>query len=520
VRERGFVHAWILLSNEKGEMIDCAESSDGPWETGVREQLEAGVLPTCLVRAKKEGGLVVMPHGTAGPQGSETWSSITMCRSLECEGRLYGYIAASADQAVFQDDDEERELFSEVSGDLAYALRSIELEAERRKAVEELILAKEMAESASKAKDEFLAMMSHEMRTPLNPIMGFANLMRVKHSKEPDKTYLETIVNAAKRQLGLIDNILNFTRLDKGTLEPRYSEFDLVEVCQGALRELQSVAGNLELRFENGGEGLGFLGGSFVVKGEYSMLMQLLENLLNNACKYTHRGSVTLRVGQEVAPWIRFEVIDTGVGIESGQFENLFKAFTQVDCTYTRQHEGIGLGLAICRKLIEVLGGEIGVGSEPGKGSCFWFRLPMPAVGQRPSRESDEGGRIQKFRRPMHVLLVEESRTSMQFIKKLIHAFGGTIEKAEHGKEALAWCEKADFDAVLIDLALSGMNGFSVFESIRKSGARNANCPVIGLSAALTDEIRSRCALLGMKGCLSKPVRYHELYDILNDLVP
>jgi PAS domain S-box-containing protein len=255
--------------------------------------------------------------------------------------------------------------------------------------LEELREKKEMAESANRAKDEFLAVMSHEMRTPLNAIMGFASLMQADNPPEEWQSFLETILDAGERQLQLIDNVLNYAQLDRGSLKPNPETLRLRKICQDALRSVITVAHGLELRLESGIAGMEEVPDSLEVRADRNMLTRLLLNLLGNACKYTKKGSVTLAVGMrgdgEGIPQFRFEVRDTGIGISEEQMNRLFLPFSQVDSSLTRKFEGAGLGLAICNKLVHILGGSIGYDSVLGQGSLFWFSLPLELVAPQPS---------------------------------------------------------------------------------------------------------------------------------------
>jgi PAS domain S-box-containing protein len=245
----------------------------------------------------------------------------------------------------------------------------------------ELIKAKEDAEAANKAKDEFLAIMSHEMRTPLNPILGFADLMLDDCTTEPEISYLKTIISSGKRQLSLIDDILHYMRINGDNVEPRIETFKLVELCNTIIHDTLPSAHMLKLRIENGKEGQE-VPDNLEVNTDSLMLRRILENLLNNALKYTQQGSVTLSLSMKPPPVsvFKFSVHDTGIGISESHQNQLFNPFSQVDSSYTRKHEGVGLGLAICKKLTDLLEGEIKVQSELNKGSTFTLTLPLEIV--------------------------------------------------------------------------------------------------------------------------------------------
>lgn len=247
---------------------------------------------------------------------------------------------------------------------------------------QELIQAKEEAERANLAKDEFLAMMSHEMRSPLNPIIGFSNLLKETCKDDLSKEYIDGILSSAERELSMIDSILNYARLEKGMHEPTLTPFELVPFCKDVLNNISHLAKDLDLQFITG-ESKSPVPENLVVVGAPDMLYQILDNLLGNARKYTKSGSIKLSLSMEESnetfQWTHFHfaVEDTGIGISPGVIPHVFDAFRQADSSFTRQFEGTGLGLAICKKLVQILGGQIDVTSEPGKGSRFWFMIPM-----------------------------------------------------------------------------------------------------------------------------------------------
>ncbi|TVP79300.1 MAG: PAS domain S-box protein [Puniceicoccaceae bacterium] len=247
---------------------------------------------------------------------------------------------------------------------------------ERSRATEELIKAKQAAEDANRAKDEFLAIMSHELRTPLNPIIGFSEILLAECENEEDRKHVEIILNAANHQLKLVDEILHYISLNKGEIALNRTTFNLVELCQNITSEVSEGKQQIAVKFDNGTGGQPIPSDLEVIADPIA-IDRILNILLENACKYTQEGFVSLSVSRAEDGCFIFEVADTGIGIQAESQAKLFDAFSQVETSYTRSHEGIGLGLAICQKLTELLDGTISLHSTPGVGSTFRVELPL-----------------------------------------------------------------------------------------------------------------------------------------------
>lgn len=524
VRDRGFFHTWIVLVDEAGRVTRQAQGCHHEHDEAVDSFIREHGLPVCIRKALDSDDVVVRdsPLSDCGlcPLIHSESRHGSMCMPLKYDDKVYGYMTVAVDPK-FVREEEERSLFKEVGDDLAFALYSIGLEKERARNLEQLEYAKEMAESALRTKDQFLAVMSHEMRTPLNPIMGFSQLMQLTHTSEPDASYLNTIVRSAERLLELIDNLLNFVKLDKGSIQPKMSRFRLLDLCRDALRDTEHVSHGLDLRLENGGDRWP-VEQDLVVEGEKSMLLQVLDNLLSNACKYTNEGNVTLTVSRDGSgagsKVFYFSVNDTGIGIAPKVLPRLFKPFSQADSSYTRRYEGAGLGLAICKRLVEIMGGEIGVHSEQGKGSSFHFEIPMRVVSsERDDKKVGDDERQLRFSSPFHILVVEDNVDNVETAKAMIESLGGTCSVAMEGEQALASCERERFSLVLMDLALPTLDGIEVTGRLRASGGINAETPVIALTADVSSGVRKHCEEAGMQGYLAKPVNRRALWAAIEE---
>ena len=389
----------------------------------------------------------------------------------------------------------------------------------RKKAETDLIAAKEQAEAASRAKDDFLAIVSHEMRTPLNPILGFADLMRQSVKTDPEAGYLETIISSANRQLRLIDDILDYMRIHSGNVEPTPEPVYIVDLCETAVYDVSTLAEHVELSFFNGRHGSA-VDGELAIHCDLIMLRRVLDNLLNNACKYTREGSVSLELHLESGnsgPILVIMVSDTGVGISEEMQTYLFEAFRQADSSYTRKHEGLGLGLAITRQLLNILGGTIEVESELGKGSTFTVRLPCAPIetSALPKELQREVYPTDSLRRPCTVLIADDRNDNLLIAKVLVEKFGAETVLATNGVEAIDCCTKYTFDAILMDLAMPLTNGLEAASQIRGTINPNQNTPIIAVTADVSQGVRASCDEVGIEHYLSKPLIAQSLYQTL-----
>ncbi|WP_158279854.1 PAS domain-containing sensor histidine kinase [Coraliomargarita sinensis] len=244
--------------------------------------------------------------------------------------------------------------------------------------------AKEEAEAADRAKTDFLGMVSHDLRTPLNPILGFTSLLEQGDLSEEQREYVQAIQSGAERQLNLIDKLLEFTRLERGSISADHRSFAPILICQQLLREIDQLnTGNQLKLLPYTKDGYGPVDAGHIIKTDLGMLQQILSNLLTNAAKYTERGKIQLYLGSKYDHekcWFYFAVEDTGLGIPDDKKESLFDAFSRVDSSYSSAHEGMGLGLSIVKRLVDLLGGEIGFSSHFGRGSRFYFSIPSQEV--------------------------------------------------------------------------------------------------------------------------------------------
>lgn len=407
---------------------------------------------------------------------------------------------------------------------IAYYVVMLKREVAQRKKAEMVSTnALQEAEDASRAKDDFLAVMSHEMRTPLNPIMAFTEMLRETNQQEPESEYLSLIAQAADRQLELIDDTLNYSRISQGKIEPQLSAFDLRDFCHSEIENARSNATELEIILEDEA-GAERIAPNQEVISDKGMLQSILSNLIGNACKYTKSGTVTLRIGlknihMRNADFV-FSVEDTGIGMDDETLRTIFEAFSQADSSHTRQFQGAGLGLAICNRLTEALGGEISASSELGSGSVFNCSIPVEIVEKEIPTETANKTSKNAFSKTYNVLVVDDRADNAFVARAFVQRLGGISVNAFSGNEALEKCQNEVFDIILMDLSMPGMDGFETTQAIRTRPGPNRATPIIAVTADVTESIKRRCEQEGFDAYLPKPLNLEEFRDTLERLAP
>jgi two-component system, sensor histidine kinase len=383
---------------------------------------------------------------------------------------------------------------------------------------EQLSVSFQAAEAGNRAKSQFMATMGHEIRTPLNAILGMVELLELGRLSPETSAHIRTIRRSGEALLDIINEILDYAKIEHGKLELERRPVDLqglAETCTDMMRGRAAEAGNT-VTLELAGDWR-----ARTVLSDPTRLRQVILNFMSNGVKFTQGGRVTLRMRQTLRKgvlWLRVEVQDTGIGIDEEGKAKLFQPFSQVDASISRRYGGTGLGLIICKEIIDRFGGSVGVDSTVGEGSTFWFEMPIEATDAVVSSQGERDNAPLAALRRLRILVAEDNKVNQQVILGYLDHLGQDATLAENGALAVEQAGAEHFDLILMDMQMPVMDGIEATRQLRAGSGPCCDVPVVALTANASEEDRRLCLEAGMTGFQAKPIGIAVLHRLIREM--
>ena len=464
---------------------------------------DRGAVEACVRKAMSSPGVIDYTYRVVrANDGAVRWITSKGLTTFDADGTPVRRLGVAIDVTELK----ERE------AELEESRRKLALQAEEMKALAEA------ATAANKAKTAFVAAMSHEIRTPLNAVVGFADLIANSSDPEAIRSYVATLRGSARRLIAIVNDILDFTRLEAGGVALQDAPFDLDDLVAQAYSTLATLVGDKPISLSLVRDP----GLPRALRGDADRVMQIIVNLIGNAVKFTQRGSIFLRIARlassSAQALVRFEVIDTGPGVSDTVRARLFQAFEQGETTGTARADGTGLGLAISRRLARLMGGNIDFETEAGRGSRFWFEAPFEiaepaAIAPGANFAARVGAR--EPTRPLRILVAEDTAPSRMLLRLMLERRGHSVAEAENGAAAFEVARSRCFDLILMDVQMPLMDGMDAARLIRKLPEPAASTPIVAVTADALEDRRLKCLEAGIDDVMIKPITDDGLSAVL-----
>jgi PAS domain S-box-containing protein len=500
---------FIALYNKRTESLSLpffADEKDDFIELPAKNTLTGWVINHNRAILLKEKDIVELEKaGEIGVIG--TPCKIWMGVPLKVDKEIIGAIC-------MQDYHDENKFSPEDLNVLEFIANQIAIAIQRMTLLDNLVIARQKAEEAALSKQQFMSTMSHEIRTPMNEVIGITNLLLQGNPREDQRDFLKTLKFSGNHLLTLVNDVLDYNKIELGKVIFEHSQFNLTSFLNDIVRSYSIRAREKNLEFD-------LIKSSDLpeeVLGDSVRLNQILSNLLSNALKFTQRGSITINIKElkraGKLSTIEFSVKDTGIGIPKDKLAVIFESFSQGGSDITRNFGGTGLGLTICKKLVELQGGSISVESEQGYGSTFKFDLTFGVA--ETDFQSASGAPAETFEKlkGKKILVAEDNKINYFVVNKFLTGWGVTVTHAENGQVVLDIIEKSDFDLLLLDLQMPVLDGIETTRIIRNSeNIKVKNIPVVALTAAMISESQVNIEDLKINDYILKPFKPKDLYD-------